>query len=56
MEIDDLYKIIDLENHDSDIVAMSMVVKDSNSGQLTAYIVNSYGGLDSYNITTDNEQ
>ena len=49
MEIDDLYKIINLENHDSEIVAMSMVVKDSNSGQLTAYTV-SYGGLESYNI------
>lgn len=56
MEIDDLYTIIDLENHDSEIIAMSMVVKDSNSGQLTAYTVNSYGGLDSYSITTDNEQ
>lgn len=50
MEIDDLYKIINLENHDSEIVAMSMVVKDSNSGQLTAYIVNSSGGLNGYNI------
>lgn len=49
MEIDDLYKIIDLENHDSEIVAMNMVVKDSNSGQLTVYTVR-YGGLESYNI------
>jgi len=50
MEINDLFNIINLENNDSEIVAMSMVVKDSNSGELTTYFVNSYGGLDSYNI------
>lgn len=50
MEINDLYDIINLENNDSEIIAMSMVVKDSNSGELTTYIVNCYGGLDSYNI------
>lgn len=50
MEIDDLYTIIDLENNDSEIIAMSMVVRDSNSGELTAYTVNHYGGLDSYEI------
>lgn len=50
MVINDLYRIIDLENADSEIIAMSMVVKDSNSGELTAYIVDGYGGLDSYKI------
>lgn len=50
MEIDDLYKIIDLENQDSEIIAMCMVVKDSNSGELTSYSVNEYGGIDSYEI------
>ena len=50
MKIDDLYKIINLENHDSEIVAMRMVVKDGNSGQLTKYTVNSYGGINRYNI------
>ena len=50
MEINDLFDIINLENNDSEIIAMSMVVKDSNSGELTTYIVNCYGGLDSYNI------
>lgn len=50
MNIDELYNIIELENRDSEIVAMSMVVKDSNSGKLTTYCVNNYGGLDSYNI------
>ena len=50
MEINDLFDIINLENNDSEIIAMSMVVKDSNSGELTAYTVNCYGGLDSYNI------
>lgn len=51
MEIDDLFKIIDLENHDSEIVAMCMVVKDNNSGELRSYSVNEYGGIDSYEIT-----
>lgn len=50
MVINDLYRIIKLENDDSEIIAMSMVVKDSNSGELTAYIADSYGGLDSYKI------
>lgn len=50
MEINGLYRIINLENDDSEIIAMSMVVKDSNSGELTAYIVDTYGGLDSYTI------
>lgn len=50
MEVSDLFDIINLENNDSEIIALSMVVKDSNSGELTAYIVNCYGGLDSYNI------
>lgn len=50
MEINDLFAIIDLENNNSEIIAMSMVVKDSNSGELTAYIVDNYGGLDSYKI------
>lgn len=50
MDKDDLYKIINWENNDSEIIAMSMVVKDSNSGELTTYFVNCYGGLDSYHI------
>lgn len=50
MEINDLYRIIDLENGDNEIIAMSMVVKDINSGELTAYFVNCYGFLDSYKI------
>ena len=50
MEINDLFDIIERENNDSEIITMSMVVKDSNSGELTAYIVNNYGGLDSYKI------
>ncbi|MCR5036097.1 MAG: hypothetical protein K6A73_02100, partial [Bacteroidales bacterium] len=50
MDINDLFNIINLENNDSEIIAMSMVVKDSNSGELTTYFVNCYGGLDSYNI------
>ena len=50
MEINGLYRIIKNENDDSEIIAMSMVVKDSNSGELTAYIVDAYGGLDSYKI------
>ena len=54
MEIDELYKIIELENHDSEIVAMSMVVRDSNSGELTAYTVNSYRALDCYKIEEHN--
>ena len=50
MKIEDLYTITDLENSDSEIVAMSMTVKDSNSGNLTTYFVNANGDLDSYNI------
>lgn len=50
MVINDLYKIIEYENDDSEIIAMSMVVKDSNSGELTTHTVNSYGGLERYHI------
>lgn len=50
MVINDLYRIINDENDDSEILAMSMVVKDSNSGELRSYIVDSYGSLDSYTI------
>lgn len=50
MEINDLFDIINRENNDSEIIAMSMVIKDSNSGELTTYIVNCNGGLDSYDI------
>ena len=50
MELSELYKIIEQENRDSEIIAMSLVVKDSNNGQLTNYFVNQYGGLDCYNI------
>ena len=50
MEVNDLFDIISRENHDSEIVAMSLVVKDSNSRELTAYTVNGYGGLDSHHI------
>lgn len=52
MKIDELYKIIDLENNDSEIIAMSMVVKDSNSGELTSYFVNEHGVLDWSVIST----
>ena len=47
MKIDELYTILAKENTDSEIVAMSIVVKDSNSGELTNYFVDSYDGLDS---------
>ena len=50
MVVNDLYRIINNENDDSEILAMSMVVKDSNSGELRTYTVDSYGGLDSYTI------
>lgn len=50
MDINGLFRIIERENNDSEIIAMSIVVKDSNSGELTAYIVDNYGGLDSYKI------
>lgn len=50
MVINDLYRIINDESDDSEIIAMSMVVKDSNSGELRTYIADSYGGLDSYKI------
>ena len=50
MEIQDLYDIINKENNDSEIVAMSLVVKDSLSEELTAYTTNEYGGFDSYRI------
>jgi hypothetical protein len=50
MDISDLYDIINKENDDSEIIAMSIVVKDSNTGELTNYFVNQYGGLDCYNI------
>ena len=50
MVINDLFKIIELENDDSEIIAMSMVVRDSNSGELAAHTVNNYGRLESYKI------
>ena len=50
MVINDLYKIIEYENDDSEIIAMSMIVRDSNSGELTAHTLNNYGGLESYKI------
>lgn len=50
MVINDLYKIIERENDDSEIIAMSMVVRDSNSGELTAHTVSNYGSLESYNV------
>lgn len=43
MEINDLYKIIEYENYDSEIIALSIVVRDSNSGELTSYFVDEYG-------------
>lgn len=49
MEVQDLYKIIEFENNDSEIVAMNIVVKDNNSNQLTVYYTNEYGGLEKYN-------
>ena len=50
MDTNDLFDIISRENNDSEIIAMSMVVKDSKSGELTTYTVNNYGGFDSYKI------
>ena len=49
MEVQDLYKIIEFENNNSEIVAMNIVVKDNNSNQLTVYHTNEYGGLEKYN-------
>lgn len=43
MDIQELYNIIYNENDDSEIVAMSIVVKDSNSGELTVYSLGQYG-------------
>lgn len=43
MDIQELYDIIYNENDDSQIVAMSIVVKDSNSGELTVYSLGEYG-------------
>lgn len=45
MEINDLYKIIEKENGNSEIIAMSIVVRDLKSGELTSYFVDEYDGL-----------
>lgn len=50
MDIQELYNIINNENDDSEIVAMSIVVKDSNSGELTVYLLGQYDGIEKYKI------
>lgn len=49
MIIEDLQDIIDKENYDSQIIAMTIVVKDSNSQELTVYNLDKYG-IDSFKV------
>lgn len=45
MTVEDLYEIIYKENDDSEIIALSVVVRDSNSNELKIYHLDSCGGL-----------
>ena len=47
--MNDLYGIIYKENDDSEIVVMNIVVRDSNSGDLSVYSLGKYG-LENYKI------
>lgn len=49
MTVNDLYKIIEKENYDSEIIALTVVVRDSLSNELTVYSLEGYGGLTSFN-------
>ena len=49
MKVQDLYKIINFENDNSEIIAMNIVVKDNNSNQLIVYHTDEYGGIGRYN-------
>lgn len=53
MIVDDLYNITEKENGDSEIVAMTIVVKDSMSHELTCYSLNDCQGMDVFNIEKD---
>lgn len=50
MTVNDLYEIIEKENDDSEIIALSVVVRDSLSNELAIYHIDN-GGL-----TRTNEQ
>ena len=45
MLIEDLYDIIHANNDQNEIVAMSIVVKDNDSGELISYHLGMYGGI-----------
>lgn len=45
MLVEDLYDIIHAHNDQSEIVAMSIVVKDEKSGELVSYHLGNYGGM-----------
>lgn len=49
MKVQDLYKIINFENDNSEIIAMNIVVKDNNTNHLTVYHTDEYGGIGRYN-------
>ena len=50
MQINNLYEINEYENPDSEIIAMTMVVKDSLSGELQIYNVDEYGNLNKHSV------
>ena len=45
MIVNDLYDLIYKENDDSEIIALSIVVRDINSNELKIYHLDTYGGL-----------
>ena len=45
MTVNDLYRIINKENDDSEIIALSVVVRDSLSNELNIYHIDECGGL-----------
>lgn len=45
MTVEDLYKIIQNEYKDSDIIALSVVVRDSSSKKLNVYYRDGWGDL-----------
>jgi len=49
MKVQDLYKIINFENDNSEIIAMNIVVKDNNTNNLTVYHTDEFGGIGRYN-------
>ena len=50
MTVNDLYRIIEKENDDSEIIALSVVVRDSLSNELIIY------NIDNGGLTRTNEQ